>query len=239
MSGLRYSHDTETHNQRAALQVVPYLLERFAPNSVIDVGCALGSWLAVFAAEGCEILGLEGEDVADELLEIPRQRVRVVDLEEDLEIPGHFDLALALEVAEHLTEAGGRRLVSLLTSVADIIVFSAAVPGQGGDNHLNEQWPEYWQRLFAEHGFVLEDEIRWQFWQNEEVAWWYGQNMFIVRREEVDSHLDQVTPVIHPRLLEKKTRTIDDLYQGRIPLRSGVLIFLRSLMNAIRFRTRP
>jgi hypothetical protein len=90
-------------------------------------------------------------------LQIPRERFRVVDLEDQVEPPGRFDLALCLEVAKHLSEPAGQRLVRFLTAVADCVVFSAAVPGQGGINHLNEQWPQYCQELFAAQGYGFED----------------------------------------------------------------------------------
>lgn len=168
------------------------------------------------------MLGLDGADIPDDL-EIPREGFRVVDLEQPVDPPGRYDVALCLEVAEHLTEAAGRRLVPFLTSASDLIVFSAAVPGQGGTNHLNEQWPGYWQELFAEYGFRFEDEIRWRFWNDQEIEWWYRQNMFIARRGEGES--PPVRPVVHPRLLEKKVRqnshAVNDFYYGRVPVRTG------------------
>jgi len=227
MSRPRYVHDRETHNQRAAEEVVPYMMERYRPASVIDVGCGTGSWLSVFQDHGCRILGLEGEVVSDDLLDIPRACHEVVDLEADVPPPGRFDLAVCLEVAEHLTEPAGERLVRLLTSAADVVLFSAAVPGQGGDHHLNERWPDYWQGLFEAQGFGCDDEVRWRFWDNESVDWWYRQNMFVARRSaEMAPKLRRGT---HPGLLAKKVRLVEDFYQGKVPLRTGVLVFLRAL----------
>ena len=176
-----------------------------------------------------------GGDPSD-LLQIPRERFRVVNLEDDVELSGHFDLALCVEVAEHLSEPAGSRLVKLLTSVADVIVFSAAVPGQGGEGHITEQWPQYWQSLFAAEGYRFEDAVRWEFWDDEEIDWWYRQNMFVALLGNEWS--PPVRAVIHPVLLEKKLRAIDDLYFGRVPLRTGAIVFGRALRNAVGRRLR-
>lgn len=228
----RYVHDRATHNRRAAAEIVPHLMRRFEPGSVVDLGCGTGSWLAVFRGHGCHVLGLEGEFVEDDLLEIPREYVHVVDLESDVRAPGRFDLALCLEVAEHLSPTAGERLVELLAATSDVILFSAAVPGQGGDHHVNERWPAHWQRLFAERGYSCDDAIRWAFWENDSVDWWYRQNMFVARRSDGNAG-PPLLPVVHPRLLEKKVRTIDDFCRGRVPLRTALLVFLRSVKNLL------
>src|SRR5262249_1746252 len=233
MGGPRYTHDTATHNRRAAMEVVPWLIERFRPHTIIDVGCGLGTWAAVFAQHGCEVLGIDTEDVAKDLLEIPPQCFRVADFELDFPICGHFDLAVCLEVVEHLSPEAGQRLVErVLPRLADVILFSAAVPGQAGDGHLNEQWPAYWEDFFSRSGFMLDDAVRWQFWNNAAVDWWYRQNMFVARRGAMSA--DGVKAVVHPRLLEKKCWVINDFYKGRIPLRTAALIFGRAILNRLR-----
>jgi hypothetical protein len=124
--------------------------------------------------------------------------------------------------------------VDFLTSAADTVLFSAAIPGQGGDNHINEQWPAYWQGLFRSSGFDFEDGIRWRFWEDELVDWWYRQNMFLARRGANEPGM--VKSVVHPRLLEKKTRTIEDFYRGAVPVRTGAIVFWRALANCLRRR---
>ena len=138
-------------------------------------------------------------------------------------------LAICLEVAEHLSEPAVERLIELLASTSDVILFSAAVPGQGGDNHLCERWPDYFQGLLAARGFSCDDEIRWAFWANDGVDWWYRQNMFVACR-----------PGGEPAaLVPKKPRQIEDFYEGRVPLRTGALVFFRSFKNLLhRWRRR-
>ncbi len=230
----RYMHDAETHNRRAARRVVPWIMERLGPKTVLDVGCGLGTWAAVFLEHGCDVLGLDGGYVPTDLLDIPRDRFREVDLEGEVAPPGRFDLAICLEVAEHLSERAAPGLVALLTSAADAILFSAAVPGQGGDNHLNERWPAYWQGLFRARGFDFEDEVRWAFWDDDEVDWWYRQNMFLVRRGA--SADVAARSVVHPALLAKKMRAVEDFYAGRVPLRTAAIVLARALGRSLRGR---
>ena len=229
IGGRRFRYSPAVYNRRAAERVVPWLIERYAPQTVIDVGCGTGSWAAVFLENGCAVIGMDREDVPDGLLEIPRERFRVVDFEQQLEPEAHFDLALCLEVAEHLTAPGGERLVRYLTRVADVVLFSAAVPGQGGQHHLTERWPCYWQDRFSANQYVCEDEIRWVYWDDDQIEWWYRQNMFVARPGTGPSRA--LPAVIHPALFEAAR---NDIYQGRIGLRAGVMVFVRSLAAAVR-----
>jgi hypothetical protein len=100
---------------------------------------------------------------------------------------GRYDLAVCLEVAEHLPESSAADLVRALTAFAPVVLFSAAVPGQGGVGHINEQWPAYWKGLFEQHGFYRRDPIRPRIWTNERVHWWYRQNIFLfASRQKVE-----------------------------------------------------
>ena len=89
------------------------------------------------------------------------------------------DLAICLEVAEHLTPAAGARLVKTLCSVAPVVLFSAAIPAQGGTNHINEQWQSHWADEFAAHGFDCFDPIRPEIWNDRDVFPWYRQNILL------------------------------------------------------------
>jgi hypothetical protein len=92
-----------------------------------------------------------------------------------------------MEVAEHLPPATASSLVKMLISSAPVVLFSAAVPGQGGSGHLNEQFPDYWKSLFEANGFAMFDLIRPRVWSNPDVEPWYCQNAFIfVSLEKVE-----------------------------------------------------
>jgi SAM-dependent methyltransferase len=156
------------------------LLDLFPVSSVVDIGCGDGSWLFVFRKLGVEdILGLDGEYVDRNVLQIPQDRFQAVDLTKPFGLKRVFDLAISLEVAEHLPAESASSFVASLCGLAPAVLFSAAIPFQGGNHHINEQWPDKWAALFRQHGYFLVDCIRKRIWQNEAVEFWYAQSAFI------------------------------------------------------------
>jgi SAM-dependent methyltransferase len=176
---------TQEESRRSASAVVPLVLQFVQPNSVIDVGCGVGGWLAAFREHGIqEILGLDGDYVPRELLAIPQESFLACDLTKPLRLGRSFDLVLSLEVAEHLPPSCAETLVDSLTQLGPVVLFSAAIPFQGGTDHLNEQWPEYWVKLFEARGFAVVDCLRHEIWQNPRVERWYAQNILFFASEE-------------------------------------------------------
>ena len=161
--------------------VVPLILEYVKPASIIDVGCGTGGWLAEFGKHGItDVFGIDGPWVDSKLLEIPPDRFRVADVGQPIQETRQYDLVLSLETAEHLQPESAETFVESLTKLSSVIVFSAAIPFQGGYNHFNEQWPDYWAALFARRSFTFVDCLRPRIWNNPDVEWWYAQNMFFV-----------------------------------------------------------
>ncbi len=170
--------ESEADVLRSARVVAPLLLQLVQPRSVLDVGCGRGAWLSVFRDLGIdEVRGLDGEHVNRSRLLIDEPSFVAVDLARPFAIDGTFDLALCLEVVEHLQEAAGRRVVEALAAAAPVVAFSAAIPGQGGTGHVNERWPRYWEDLFASHDFARVEAIRPLVSHDVRVKWWYRQNM--------------------------------------------------------------
>lgn len=169
--------------------VVPLVCDLFHPTSVVDVGCGTGVWLSVFQEHGVQrILGLDGAHVNPDWLQIPKNCFRPVDLAQTIELDERFDLAVCLEVAEHLPPAASGGLVELLVKAAPCILFSAAIPLQGGRNHINEQWPEYWHEQFKKHNYLKLDMIRKQIWTDKTIEYWYRQNMYLYVRCDLVPH---------------------------------------------------
>jgi SAM-dependent methyltransferase len=174
----------QTASEQSAREVVPLLLELTDASSVVDVGCGIGTWARVFADHAVKVLGIDGDYVNRDQLRVPVDQFVAKDLAQPIDFAVRFDLAICLEVAEHLPSDSAESLVSSLCSLAPVVAFSAAVPGQGGVRHLNEQWPEYWAALFSQHGYVVVDCIRDKIWMNEQIVWHYRQNMLIFVRED-------------------------------------------------------
>jgi len=201
-----YIHDEIVHNSGAAEQVLPVLFEIYKPQSILDVGCGLGNWIQVAKNMGVnDIKGVDGAYVNKSLLKINPDEFVEKNLTEPFDLGRKFDLTICLEVAEHLPAASADVLIQTLTNHADVILFSAALPGQGGQNHVNEQWPEYWQKIFLKYGFEMVDYFRPKIWNNHKVERWYRQNLFlVVRKGHALAHngINQAQAIIHPELFE-------------------------------------
>lgn len=183
-SGGFYDDLARTADPSAAV-VVPRLLALAPVASVVDLGCGTGGWLAAFLAHGvAEVLGLDGPWVRTGQLRIAPERFRRADLTRPIALERRFDCALALEVAEHLPAERAEGFVADLLAAAPLVLFSAAVPGQGGVGHVNEQWPGWWAERFAARGAALLDPFRAALWEDERVAWWYRQNLLLAVTDE-------------------------------------------------------
>lgn len=184
-----YYNYIEEGAQLSAREIVPLVLELVQPKSVIDVGCGTGEWLSVFKEQGVEdIWGVDGSYLPQKLLKIPEERFIPFDLKQPVHMDRKFDLVVSLEVAEHLPSECAETLVGSLTELGLVVLFSAAIPYQGGENHPNEQWPEYWAKRFRDKGYVVIDCLRRKIWGNEQVQPWYAQNTFIFAAQE---HLEK------------------------------------------------
>jgi len=185
--------------------VVPIVLDLLAPRSILDVGCGHGSWLRVFEEFGVtDVLGADGPHVSRDELEIAPHSYLAHDLGAPLSLGRNFDLVVCLEVAEHLDDVAGTQLVASLVAHSGAVLFSAAIPRQGGAGHINERWQSHWARAFAAHGYQCVDIIRPLVWFDTRVAFWYAQNTLLYVRDPgnrlqakiVDVPLD----LVHPRL---------------------------------------
>lgn len=213
---MNYIHSEDIHNTTAAKIILPIVFSLFKVESVLDVGCGIGTWLSVCKDLGVlKIKGIDGNNVDLSLLNkyIDLQEFTTMDLNQPFKLNRRFDLSICLEVAEHLNPESSINLVKSLACHSDIILFSAAIPGQGGQNHLNEQFPEYWERLFQEHDFKFVDCIRPLIWNDPKIDFWYKQNIFLVLKNSVNIE----TPIykysfhrIHPDLLIQKNKQIEE-----------------------------
>lgn len=203
-----FSRQSGASHQSASI-VLEQLRSVLPFESACDIGCGAGTWVRALREMGLtDVLGVDGE-YARGSLQIPEALFLARDLTAPLTLDRRFDLAMSLEVAEHLPAARAAGFVADLTRIAPAVLFSAAIPLQGGVSHINERWQDFWASAFAEHGFDCHDVIRPGLWTDRRVAVWYRQNtlLFLSRdhpaRDAVRQAAQQAprpVSVVHPEL---------------------------------------
>jgi SAM-dependent methyltransferase len=176
----------EGANHVSAEFILTQLFRYYVPKSVLDVGCGIGTWLAVARSKGvADILGIEGKWLDPKLARIAEDLIVDLDLEQPFDLGRRFDLAISLEVAEHLSARAASGFVESLARHADVVLFSAAIPFQGGHHHVNEQFLDYWGQLFEARGYRPVDCLRALLWTNPAILWWLRQNTVVFAKTEL------------------------------------------------------
>lgn len=217
---------------------MPIVLAHLPVQSAVDVGCGRGAWLCALQEHNVsELAGYDGEHIEESEL-LLKFDFQTADLSGGFRIERRFDLALSLEVAEHLPERAAKKFVQSLTAAAPAVLFSAAVPGQAGIRHVNLQWQDYWRDLFRPFGFQAVDLVRPKIWGHPNVDFWYQQNTILYCSNPVLQQNALLRPVpdrvslnvVHPALYESL------LSNSNLHL-SAILKLLPSMVKkAVRFR---
>jgi SAM-dependent methyltransferase len=237
----------EEGSTRSARQIIPLLLDLIGMKSVCDVGCGTGIWLAAFIELGVsDVLGLDGDYVESETLRIPKSKFKPTDLNRHFSMGRRFDAAISLEVAEHLPSDRAAGFIGDLVALSPVVIFSAAIPGQGGIGHINERWPDYWVQLFKARGYTCVDAIRPEVWENETIEYWYRQNMFVFCDDRVLAKFPKLAaaqnramplrvahPVLYASQIEQVDRFTNDPGFGYI-LKSFPRALCRAFPRALR-----
>lgn len=204
-----YIYNSEFYNMIAEIiqdekQIIPYILKRVKPKSIVDFGCGEGRWLmeAKRNDKNIEVLGLDGYYIDRDRLQISQDEFIGIDLRKKIELTKKYDLAISTEVAEHIEEEYADVFVDNLTRAADCILFSAAIPGQGGQHHINEQWQSYWVKKFKNLGYEADFSIRDYFWDNVNINFWRRQNILMFSKSRRKTVNSEIIDVVHPEMME-------------------------------------
>jgi SAM-dependent methyltransferase len=185
--------EQEAANAASAGRILDIVMDYYRPASVLDVGCGIGTWLKVARSRGIsDIKGIEGSWLDKSKLQIESDLVEVVDLEKSFTLGRRFDLVISLEVAEHLSESAANHFIESLTAHAPLVLFSAAIPCQGGDHHVNEQFLPYWAERFSRFNFRPVDVIRGKIWNEPTILWWLRQNAVLFAEQQLLAHNERL-----------------------------------------------
>lgn len=209
-------YDNQIDGSRlSASIIIPKLLNVLGRvESVVDVGCGAGTWLSQFQRLGIQnVFGVDGGSPLDSQLLVSADLIKRQDLEKPITLERRFDLAMSLEVAEHLSSDRAKSFVEDLCRLSDVVLFGAAIPGQGGENHINECWQTFWADLFAINGYDCFDVVRSANWHEPQVEWWYSQNTLLYVKRGTDLHRKiaeaagmavPILDVVHPKCFFKQ-----------------------------------
>lgn len=220
MSQLTRLYNSEFYEQRhnntlySAQTILDYTLSQlYSIKSAIDFGCGVGTWLSVLQENNITVSGIDGPWVPQQYLKISVDDFHVYDIEKALDdrnsglwnIPP-ADFLISLEVAEHIKASLADNFVDFIATHCQYALFSAAIPGQTGDGHVNEQWPSYWAAKFLNKGFLMLDVIRKNIWADDKIPFWYRQNCFLlIQMEKVDidrykngDRVGRWSDIVHP-----------------------------------------
>lgn len=204
-----YSDDFYARHVTGMSSSARVVLERlfgfYRPGRVVDFGCGRGAWLAAAAELGAtSLVGFDGEWVKSDALLDPRIEFRPIDFEGEFpRLAARADLAISVEVAEHVSADRADDFVEMVCAAADVVVFGAAAPHQGGTTHVNEQPASYWVGKFAARGYAYHDVFRGALWNDPRVEWWYRQNTLLYVRSG--------SPAIDPALLAEPAVPVVDV----------------------------
>ena len=197
--------------------VIGWLSPVLKIGSVLDVGCARGVWLSRWTAHGtADIFGVDGPYISAANLHIPRDRFIAHDLNTEIDLGRQFDLVQSLEVAEHLPAESAERFVDSLTRHGKLILFSAAIPGQGGEFHINEQPLDYWRTKFESRGYIVFDYLRPRVVDDSRIFFWYRHNTLLYAH-------DSIADTLPPEILATRIPAGQPL-ADRLPLSARMMI---------------
>lgn len=169
--------------------VVDTLMDVFSPSSVVDLGCAQGNYLLNFAERGVDIFGYEGSSHAVKNALIPPDKITRQDLTKPFTAPRQYDLAMSFEVGEHLPKSAAETFVKNIIHFSNAIAYTAAHPGQGGTDHVNEQPQAYWIGIFRKHGYEYDERTSKRLkslFEEQNCAWWLAKNIMVFRAENAN-----------------------------------------------------
>lgn len=214
----KYYRKHEKGSYCSAIHILEYLQTFLSIHSIIDFGCGMGTWGRAALDLDMKIndfLGIDQHKYDESYMAIAQKNYMTYDLRKSFNINRKYDLAISVEVAEHIPSIYSDIFVKNICLHSDVILFSAALPFQGGSGHINEQTCSYWINKFKQNDYIAIDCVRPKFWDNENIEVWYKNNCLLFVKDhlykkiysdipEVKYPADIIHPLMLKRILEKK-----------------------------------
>ncbi len=241
----KFVHDEKRNLSKAPNAIIPLVFDFIKPASVVDIGCGTGNFLKAFKTYGVkDVLGIDGAWADKKLVAVNLDNGEF--FEADLEsfdsssIQKTFDLALCLEVAEHLSAQAADRLVQNLVRLSHTVLFSAALPGQGGYKHINEQWATYWEEKFKKHDYYFWDIMRPQIANHPDVPFWFQQNLFVVAHKDHPPQFDasrinfqKCYNYVHPDVYLKQVKRLQEIKSGHYSIKGYAKLLAKAVRRKV------
>ena len=179
-------------------EIIPFLKESFSINSVIDIGSGICGFLKAANEFDIEdVIGVDGDYVNPNDLLVKKENFIPYNLENKLNLKRKFDLVVSLETAEHIDKKFAQTFIDTITSLGNLVLFSAAQIGQGGVNHVNCQSLQYWEDLFNLFNFEKHSNIVYEFTKDKEhISQWYRKNAVLYKKKKTLKKIDIELPEI-------------------------------------------
>ncbi len=166
-----------------------YLYEELKPNSVLDLGCGVGSYLEGFLNAGCKnLLGIElsFSDVEKYIVEDIRSHIIEGDVTTSLNLNRKFDCVISFEVGEHIAPYGTEKFIDNLILCSDrYIILTAAPPGQRGTGHINLRSKDFWIESIVSKGFLYREDLVEKYrvkWKEFNVEKYILNNLMVFKK---------------------------------------------------------
>ncbi len=237
----KYYRSFSNDSNLSANIILSEIFKTIECKSVIDIGCGTGMWLEnvykILKDNQLILTGVDGYQIKD-LKKFNKAKYYFKNLEEDFIFPKH-DFLMCMEVAEHLSSNNAKSFVNNLCGIADVILFSAAVPGQGGLKHINERYANYWIDLFKKNDFVANDSFKKNIWMNnafKNCPYYISNSFLFINKNSIKSKLfkyeeHDISNInkVHPFMLEIRQKKM-------IPFREHLSEFFPSFIRALKNR---
>jgi len=218
----------------ASKAILSIFVDLFEVTSIKDIGCGNGTWLRESLNHSL-IQSRIGYDLSSAIESSnPFNNEGIIFRETDLELKNcnfvFTDLTLCLEVAEHLTSESAVQLVKKICESSRYVIFSAATPGQGGFNHINEREFKYWISLFNSHGYTAFDIFREKIQSQKSIPTFYRNNIFLFIKSQEFTRLKEVNSIKYSKLVPLSP--VDNITDYR----SGIQLLQSFIISRLNFK---